>query len=98
MVEDVIRWPSMGEIYSEVLDCLGEALVDLLSGVMDLRLWMLLSVRELERCKGSRGSERPTDSNRSFLLMLTFNIVLAALETLRHMLDFKSSVFCFGFG
>ena len=24
--------------------------------------------------------------------------VLAALEALRHMLDFKSSVFCFGFG
>ena len=28
----------------------------------------------------------------------TFNIVLAAFETLRHMLDFKSIVFCMGGG
>ena len=33
----------------------------------------------------------PTDSNRSFPVMLT-------LETLRHMPDFKSSVSCSGFG
>ena len=38
------------------------------------------------------------DSNRSFSVMSTFNIVLAALETLRHILDFESSVSCFGFG
>ena len=38
----------------------------------------------------------PIDLNRSFPVMSTFNIVLAAFETLRHMLDFKSSVSCFG--
>ena len=38
----------------------------------------------------------PIDLNRSFPVMLTFNIVLAAFETLRNMLDFKSSVSCFG--
>ena len=30
--------------------------------------------------------------------MSTFNIVLAASEALRHMLDFRSRVSCFGFG
>ena len=35
MVEDVLRWPTMGGTYLEVLDCLGAALVDLLGGVMD---------------------------------------------------------------
>ena len=38
----------------------------------------------------------PIDSNRSFSVMSTFNIVLAALETFQHTLDFKSSAFCFG--
>ena len=31
-------------------------------------------------------------------MMSTFDIVLAAFETLRHMLDFRSSVSCLGFG
>ena len=34
----------------------------------------------------------PIDSNRSFPVMLTLSIVLAALEIFRHMLDFRSSV------
>ena len=34
------------------------------------------------------------DLKRSFPLMFTFSIVLAASETFRHMLDFKSSVSC----
>ena len=40
----------------------------------------------------------PIDSNRSFPVMSTFNIVLATMETLRHLQDFKSSVSCLGFG
>ena len=39
----------------------------------------------------------PIHSNRSFPVMSTFSIVLAALEILRHMLDFKSGVSCFEF-
>ena len=35
MVEDALRWPTMGGTYLEVLDCLGAALVDFLGGVMD---------------------------------------------------------------
>ena len=35
MVEDALRWPTMGGTYLEVLVCSGTALVDLLGGVMD---------------------------------------------------------------
>ena len=40
----------------------------------------------------------PTDSNRSFPVMSTLRIVLAALEIFRHMLDFRSSMSSFGLG
>ena len=55
----------------------------------------------LVNLKGEGGAgalKEPIDSNRSFPVLSTFNIVLAAFETLRHMLDFKSSLSCFGFG
>ena len=35
MVEDALRWPTMGGTYLEVLGCLGIALVVLLGGVID---------------------------------------------------------------
>ena len=35
MVEDALRWPTMGRVHLEVSDCLGAVLVDLLGGVMD---------------------------------------------------------------
>ena len=38
------------------------------------------------------------DSNKSFPVMSTLRIVLAAFEILWHMLDFRSSVSCLGFG
>ena len=45
------------------------------------------------------GSMRgPIDSNRCFPVISIFNIFLAAFDTLRHMLDFRSSVSCFGLG
>ena len=47
---------------------------------------------------GSRGAERTIDSNRSFAVTSNLRIFLAAWETLRHMLDFRSNVSCFGFG
>ena len=40
----------------------------------------------------------PIDSNRSFPVISTPKMFLAAFETLRHMLDFRSSVSCFGLG
>ena len=97
----------MGGTYLQVLDCLGAALVDLLGGVVDFKtvdaFWMVLETGltlVLVHLKGAGGGALigSIDSDKSFPLMSTFNIVLAALETLRHMLDFKSSVSCFGFG
>ena len=108
MVEYALQWPTMGGTYLEVLGCLGAALVDLLGGVMDfktvdafgiiLETCIDFGTCELERCRGSRGAERTDRFKQIFSMMSTFNIVLTALETLRHMLDFKSSASCFGFG
>ena len=58
--------------------------------------WVDVCTRECETLGGGGGGGAgalrvPNDSNRAFPVMSTFNIVLAALETLRHMLDFKSS-------
>ena len=38
------------------------------------------------------------DSNGSFPVILTPSMVLAMLETFRHMLDFRSSMSCLGLG
>ena len=87
---------------------LGAALVGLLGGVMDFNTengfgmvleTLLTSV--LVNVKGLVGAgvlRELIDSNSSFPVMSTFSIVLAALETLWHMLDFRSSVSCFGSG
>ena len=40
----------------------------------------------------------PIDSNSSFSVTLTPSMVFARLETLRHMLDFRSSMSCSGLG
>ena len=62
MVEDILRWPTIGGTYLEVLDCLGTALVDLLGGVMDFTAvdalewfwdWVDFGARGLERCRGA---------------------------------------------
>ena len=64
MVEDALRWPTMGRTYLEVLDRLGAALGILLGGVMDFStvdafgMGLETGARELERCRGSRGAER----------------------------------------
>ena len=67
MVEDVLRWHTMGGIYLEVIGCLGAALVGLLGVVMDFNTadgfgmvsetgltLVLVNVKGL----GSRGAER----------------------------------------
>ena len=57
---------------------------------------VLVNVKGLE---GGAGALRgPIDSNRSFPVMSNVRIFLAACETLRHILDFRSSVSCFGLG
>ena len=57
--------------------------------------WVLVKVKGL----GGAGALRePMDSNSSFPVILTPSIVLATVETLRHMLDFRLSMSCLGFG
>ena len=47
---------------------------------------------------GEEGAlSEPIDSNSSFPVTLT-SMVFATLETLQHMLDFRSSMSCFGLG
>ena len=94
----------MGVTYLEVSGCLGAALGIVLGGEMDFNIVDAFEMGletgltlVLVNLNGTRGAE-PIDSNRSFPVMLTFNIALAALETLRHMLDFEPSVSCFGSG
>ena len=99
MVEDALRWPTMGVTHLEVLGCLGTALVDLLGGFMDfstvdafgtfLKTGLTLVLVNVKGLGGAGALREPIDSNRSFPVMSTFSIVLAALETLRHMLDFR---------
>ena len=64
MVEDVLRWSTMGGTYVEVICCLGAALVDLLGGEMDFNTangfgdWVNFGTRKYERRRGSRVAER----------------------------------------
>ena len=93
---------------SEVLDCLGATLVDSLGGVMDfntedafgmvLETGLTLVLVNVKRLGGEEALREPIDLNTSFPVMSTFSIVCAAMETLQHMLDFKSSVSCLGSG
>ena len=50
------------------------------------------------RLGGAGALRGPIDSKRFFPVMSNLRIFLAACETLRHILDFRSSVSCFGFG
>ena len=56
---------------------------------------VLMNVKGLGEAEALK---EPIDSQRSFPVMSTFSIVLAAFKALRHMLDFRSSMPCFGFG
>ena len=107
MAENALRWPITDGTCLEVVGCLGAALVDLLGGIMDFKIvngfgmvlgtgltLILVNVKGLR--EGAGVLKEPIDLNRSFPVMSTFRIVLAALEIFRHMLDFRSSVSCFG--
>ena len=87
------------------LGCLGTALVEVLVGEVDLDMdgfevvlepeftLVLIKVKSL----GGAGALRePIDSNSSFPVILMPSMVLAKLETFRHMLDFGSIMFCLG--
>ena len=94
------------------LGCLGTALVEVLGGEVDLEVdgfevdgfevtlepeftWVLVNVKG----PGGTGALRELmDSNSSFPVILTPSIVLATVETLRHMLDSRFSMSYLGFG
>ena len=91
----------MGGTYLEVLGCLKVALRILLDGEMDAfdmglgtgLTFVLVNLNGMGAGGGGAVALRKLiDSNRSFPVMSTFSITLAALETLPHVLDFKSSV------
>ena len=76
----------------------GEVVLEVDGFVVTLELeftWVLVKVKGL----GEAGALRePMDSNSSFPVILTPSIVLATVETLRHMLDFRLSMSCLGLG
>ena len=110
MAENPARCPTMDGTYLEVTVCLGTALVVLLGGDMDFKIvdgfvmgleigfsLVLVNVNGFG-VRGTAALREPMDSNRSFPVMSILRIVLAAFETFRHMLDFRSSMSCLGFG
>ena len=94
--------------YLEDLGCLGTALVELLGGELDFKVMdgfevdledeLTLLLVNVKGLGGAGALREPIDSNRSFPVISNPKMFLAAFETLRHMLDFRSSVSCFGFG
>ena len=89
------------------LGYLGTALVEVLGGEVDFDMDGFEMALEPEftlvlvKVKGLGGAgalSEPIDSNSSFPVTVTPSMVFATLETLRHMLDFRSSMSCFGFG
>ena len=94
--------------YLVVLGCLGTALVELLGGEMDFNVNGFVVYFEVEFTLalvnvnglggGAAALRELMDSNKSFLVMSTLRIVFATFEILGHMLDFRSSMSCLGFG
>ena len=93
--------------YLVVLGCLGTALVELLGDVdfnvsgfeVGLEVELTLVLVNVKGFRGGGGAKKlrgPIDSNRSFPVMSNLRVFLAACKTLRHILDFRSSVSCFG--
>ena len=81
--------------------------MDILGGEVDFSVDDLMGCFEAEftlafvnvNGLGGAGALRePIDSNSSFPVIPTFSMFLAALEILRHRLDFKSSMSCLGLG
>ena len=98
MAENAPRCPTMVGTYLEVIGCLGAALVVLLGGdtdfkivdgfVMDLETGFIVELVNVIGWGGGGGGaealREPMDSNRSFPVMSTLRIVLAAFEIFRH--------------
>ena len=81
-----------GEVDFKVMDGFEVVLVDEFTLV-------LVNVKGLGGGGGGVGALRePIDSNRSFPVISTPKMFLAAVKTFRHILDFRSRVSSFGLG
>ena len=88
MVGNALRWPMICGTYLEVIGCLGAALADLLGREMDfytadgfemvLETGQTLVLMNMNGLRGAEALREPVDSNRSFPVMSTLSIVLAA--------------------
>ena len=108
VAENAPQCHTMVGTYLEGIGCSGVPLVVLLLEVARraLKLWMVFVMDletgftfELVNVNGLGGGgggplRESMDSNKSFLVMSTLRIVLAALEVFQHMLDFRSSMSC----
>ena len=63
-----------------------------------LRDELILVLANWKGLGGAGALRDPIESKSSFPVILTPRTILATWETLRHMLDFRSSMSCFGFG
>ena len=101
MDDDPLQWPTWRD-----LGCLWTALVELLGGEVDFKVMdgfevvlvdeFTLVVVNVKGLGGGGVLIELTDSNKSFPVISTPNMFLAAVETFRHILDFRSRVspFC----
>ena len=76
----------------------GEVDLDVDGFGMVLEPELTLVLVKVKGLLGAGALREPIDSNSSFPVTLTLSMVFATLETLRHMLDFRSSMSCFGLG
>ena len=79
----------------------GEVDINVVNGFgMNLEVELTLVLVNVNGLGGGGGGvlREPMDSNRSFPVMLTLEMVFAVFEIFQHMLDFKSSMSCLGMG
>ena len=76
--------------------------MELLGGEVDFEVVLVdeftLVLVNVKGLGGAGALREPIDSNMSFPVISTPKMFLAAFETLRHVLDFRPSVSCFGLG
>ena len=76
----------------------GEVVLEMDGSEVVLEPEFTLVLVKVKGLGGAGALREPTDSNSSFPVIPTPSMVLATLETFRHMLDFRPSMSCLGFG
>ena len=86
----------LGRLGTALVEC-GERDFNVSGFVVDFEVEFTLVLANEKGLGGAGALRGPIDSDRSIAVTSNLTIFLAAFETLRHMLDFRSSVSCFGF-